>query len=71
MVAFNKVKDITISGNTIYHNTGTNELANEETATPKMAGNKTSLRPNLSDSRPIINAPGIHPINSTDCDRLA
>jgi len=55
----------------IYHNTGTNELANEATATPKMAGNKTRLRPNLSDSRPMIKAPGIHPMNNTDCDRLA
>jgi len=67
---FQQIKD-QINENTIYHITETNELVNEATATPKIAGNKTRLRPNLSDKRPIIKAPGIHPINSTDCDRLA
>ena len=55
----------------IYHKTGTNELANEVAATKKTAGNKTRLRPKMSDSVPIINAPGIQPRNNIDCDRLA
>lgn len=67
---FQQIKDY-INENTIYHITETNELVNEATATPKIAGNKTRLRPNLSDKRPITKAPGIHPIKSTDCDRLA
>ena len=55
----------------VYQKTGTKELANDVTATTKTAGNKTHLRPNLSDNLPMINAPGIHPINSIDCDKLA
>ena len=55
----------------LYQKTGTKELANDVTATTKTAGNKACLRPNLSDSLPMINAPGIQPINSIDCDKLA
>lgn len=54
-----------------HHSTGTKELASEDTATKKTPGKRTCFLPNLSDSLPIINAPGIHPMNSMDCDRLA
>ena len=53
------------------HNKWTKEEAKAVTATIPTAGNNILVRPNLSASRPIRKAPGIHPMNKMDWARVA